>query len=103
MEDWPVASVRSKRALTKLSDTHHMHLLHAFDANGLVIRPADYQRKLEGAVLWVEFTMHHTEDADGIHNFRGDIKNINVLLNPVPKKILSTDMSLQERDPRRST
>ena len=57
-EQWPV-SEKTKEALERVAQTHNVVPLPAYDEDRERIDPADYHRKLSGAVVEVHFALMH--------------------------------------------
>ena len=57
-EQWPV-SEKAKEALEHVAQTHNVVPLPVYDEDQECIAPADYHRKLSGAVAEVHFALMH--------------------------------------------
>jgi len=82
----------------KLSSTHKVNALPAYDINGDIIVPKNYKKELAGAIARVTFTLSHWFiNRKASNTFVADIDSIRVLVPPPqnsPKK-----RKLSQRDP----
>lgn len=99
IEDWPVGTGAGRQRLRRLRASHCIVPLPAFDKNGLIVAPADYKRHLEGATLWVEFSMHH-KSVEARHEFTGRIRKIYIIQDAAPRVVDGEDEVLQAVDHR---
>lgn len=99
IEHWPVGSVEGRRRLDELRNDYCVVPLPAHDKGGDILSPLDYRRELEGATVWVEFTMHHTLQG-GTHWFAGRLRSVNVLEEAPDRNVIERDTRVWLRDRR---
>ncbi|KIL68346.1 hypothetical protein M378DRAFT_21881 [Amanita muscaria Koide BX008] len=56
---WPAFYAQAREELKKMVDTHRVNHLDAFDEQGHLIEPADYRKRLQGALVLIRFTLNH--------------------------------------------
>lgn len=81
INQWPSCNQFASSTLQSYVDTHSIHPLPAFSVDGDIIAPLDYQRRLEGARVWVEFVVTHRFE-DDIHVLEAVIDKIRVVSPP---------------------
>lgn len=90
MANWPVSPANSNQ-MDSLRTSHYVNPIPAYDVDGNLIRPLDYERKLKGALLEIEFTLSRSYFKEREENgkvepahfqFVADILRIKVLAPP---------------------
>ena len=86
--DWPTSTI-SRNDLARLSDTHTVQLLPAYDLSGELLMPHDYDRRLSGALVHLRLSLNRypfpLKGSPRTHRFVADIERVwgNILLPSV--------------------
>ncbi|KAF8120376.1 hypothetical protein EV363DRAFT_1303312 [Boletus edulis] len=84
MERWPV-SPRCSSPLKDLFNTHDICPIPAFDTNGKMIPPSQYESALKGATVEIHFTFaHHYIKKNKRHVYSTLLRKLEVLRGPDP-------------------
>ncbi|KAJ3557086.1 hypothetical protein NM688_g1662 [Phlebia brevispora] len=86
---WPVnpKHAQAVEQFHEIIGTHIVNFLPAFDRNGVLIEPAEYENALRGALVSVHFTISHwtitrRSGSEGNDTFTLDIQDISVIQPP---------------------
>lgn len=84
----PVHGDIAKAELAAMKDTHVFNILPAYDMDGNLIMPNDYESSLRGALVVVSATLNHYDirargSSPASNTFVADIVKIRVLQPPV--------------------
>ncbi|RXW19638.1 hypothetical protein EST38_g6231 [Candolleomyces aberdarensis] len=81
IENWPVQNPAAQSHLDALKDTHVVNPIPAYDVEGHLILPTEYESKLRGAIVRLEFQLVHwlvrRQDF-----FSANVERIRVLVPP---------------------
>ncbi|KAJ6477313.1 hypothetical protein C8R47DRAFT_1219868 [Mycena vitilis] len=86
IKHWPVRHEAARKARDKMTSTHRVNYLPAYDASrkGNLILPGDYETQLPGALVQIKFTLSHWN----FKKDRRDVFNANIVhirvLKPAP-------------------
>ncbi|KAJ3559069.1 hypothetical protein NM688_g559 [Phlebia brevispora] len=88
---WPInpRHVQAIEQLGEMINTHIVNFLPAFDRDGVLIEPAEYENALRGAIVSVHFTITHwtitgRSGGEGSDTFVLDVQDISVIEPPAP-------------------
>lgn len=99
-KEWPLRHPEAKPELQKLEQTHVPIPIPAYDLESAgrrdLILPKDYEAKLKGAVVQLEFHINHWKINDK-HSFTADIAKIRVLVPPVVPRAPDTPTPKRKR------
>lgn len=91
-ENLPTRSDIAKAELEKMKDTHTFNPLPAYNVDGDLITPKDYDIALRGATVALSFTLTHyaiasreSDSAPGSDTYVADVVKIRVLVPPAPR------------------
>ncbi|KAJ7675699.1 hypothetical protein DFH06DRAFT_1170235 [Mycena polygramma] len=85
IDQWPVRHEAARKARDKMTSTHRVNYLPAYDASreGKLILPGDYETQLPGALAQIKFTLSHWDfKKDRRDVFNANIVHIRVLKPP---------------------
>ncbi|KAF5315554.1 hypothetical protein D9611_004990 [Ephemerocybe angulata] len=100
IEGWgPLRRDGAQEELAKLKDTHVVVPIPAYDLAGAIIEPKEYETKLRGAIVRLEFYVNAWQ-IKGKNVFTGDIKKIRVLAPPKKRAEPDTPTTKRKRVPR---
>ncbi|KAF6763851.1 hypothetical protein DFP72DRAFT_873587 [Ephemerocybe angulata] len=100
IEGWgPLRRDGAQEELAKLKDTHVVVPIPAYDLAGAIIEPKEYEAKLRGAIVRLEFYVNAWQ-IKGKNVFTGDIKKIRVLAPPKKRAEPDTPTTKRKRVPR---
>lgn len=86
-------TLAARERINAIENTHYAVPLRAYDHDGNIIPPVDYERSLLGAVVCVDFTLFHGSTPQHDHVYTAYIDSLNVLEPPLPR---SPDLSLPD-------
>lgn len=89
MAGWPAEHDEARKALKEMISTHRVRPLQAFDVKAQIIKPSEYRKRLQGAMVLAGFTVTHysigaKHDKEAIDTYVADIAFIRVLIPPQP-------------------
>jgi hypothetical protein len=109
---WHAVHDAAKDTLLNMQTTHKVIPLPAYDMHGNLIRPEDYRKHLQGAIVQVHFTMTHWHirahgDKSACDSYTADVYSMRVLVPPAPvgpvtprrKRVLRKDPMTPELSP----
>ncbi|KAM6490330.1 hypothetical protein JOM56_014307 [Amanita muscaria] len=102
---WPSDYPEAEDELRGMVNTHRVNYVDAYDIQGKRIKPGDYRKRLQGALVLMRFTMTHwafkaKPGQLATDTFVADIVSIRMLKPAeVPKKLASQKRKFQETDP----
>lgn len=93
LEGWPRDNDDITKELEEMKNTHRANPIPAFDTDGQLIRPCDYEAQLREALVVVRFTLSHwsigkPKDQPAkpeTDSYSADVVNISVLIPPPPR------------------
>jgi hypothetical protein len=89
IENWPVQNPATQVHLDAIKGTHIVNPIPAYDVEGRLILPTEYEHKLRGAIVRLEFRLTHWIVRR--HDFfSADVVRIRVLVPPTPIRQLHT-------------
>ncbi|KAL1762117.1 hypothetical protein FB107DRAFT_268406 [Schizophyllum commune] len=100
---WPLRTERARADIIPLFDTHTICPLPAYDEDGMILSPMEYEAALPGALVNVMFTLRHAVDRnDRSHYFTTDLEELSIICrgcNPRTSLRQTTRLPLTARYP----
>ncbi|PSS19941.1 hypothetical protein PHLCEN_2v3114 [Hermanssonia centrifuga] len=91
IKGWPARHGPALKALAKMTETHRVNVLPAFDISGEPIRPSFYAQRMRGCDARIHFSITHwpieeKKTTQGSDTIVCDAQQIQVLVGPPPKR-----------------
>lgn len=108
IHNWPCATDAGRNALTDIVDTYHVVPVPAYEIDGRLMSPVDYQRHLSKAVVELHFTLTHFTIAEkdgkkgGSDVYTPDLHSMRVLKKPTPTITSPRKRKISTKDPMES-
>lgn len=91
IQEWPAEHDEARKALKEMVATHRVCPLQAFDIKSQIIKPTEYRKRLQGAMVFIGFTMTHysiarkpEQQREAVDSYTADIVFVRVLVPPNP-------------------
>jgi len=96
IKNWPCTSIDLRQAISRLRDTHTVKPLNAWDTQNHAIKPQDYRRLLQGAVVEAVFSISRftkpptCQRSTPVDVYIADIIGLYMISDPIPLPLFFT-------------
>jgi len=83
---WPTSTPEAAEALAAAAETHSVNPLPAYDQNGVLVEPLQYNRRLDGATVIIRFELYHylirNKGKPAVDTFSARVVQLRIVLPP---------------------